>query len=800
MKVKRVFTEKNNDPYWGVNFVKRTSQIKKSNSLDSEVVEMIAPENWSQVAVDIVSHKYRRKKGVPKLVHGENDIRLIFERMAQCWSKWGLELGLIQSKDEAKIFADEIKFMLVHQMAAPNSPQWFNTGLFDAYGIKGRAQGHFYVDPKEKSLSKRVKKSTSSYERPQPHACFIQSVEDHLVGPGGIMDLWQREALLFKFGSGTGTNFSRLREKGAELSSGGTTSGLMEWLKIGDRAASAIKSGGTTRRAAKMVCLDIDHPEIVDFITWKVDEEEKLAAMVAGHKLILSLKEKKRRGQLTSKDLEEAKRAGVPEVTLSMIDTFDEGKAQHRGLIPLNTDWQGEGYDTISGQNANNSVRVPDPFFKALDEDRIWPLIDPINGNTVGEIKAKDLWQLIAESAWKSADPGVQYSTTINSWHTCPVGGEIRASNPCSEYLFLDDSACNLASINLVAFENDEGFDTTKFRHACRLWTMVLEISVEMAQYPSAKIAENSIDYRTLGLGFANLGGLIMRRGFSYDSDEARSFAGAIAAILGGEAYLTSSEMAKTLGHFRKYEENKESVIKVLKRHRQNLRSTQDNFTPLWSEAAQVWDEVIKKVSIHGLRNAQVSAIAPTGTIGLLMDCDTTGVEPDYSLIKHKSLSGGGDMSLVNQSVPIGLKRLGFNKKQIQEIVSFIEINNSVQGAPYLNEDQKKVFDCAVGFPSISVDGHLLMMAAIQPFISGGISKTINLPHDTTIEKIKEVYELGYKLGLKSLAVYRNNSKLSQPLQAQEKYGSCPFCGLDKLRRTGSCFVCENCGESTSCG
>lgn len=797
MEILRLFTKEHTDPYWGLTFSKRPSQVKKVNSNDTDIIEMIAPESWSQVAVDIVCHKYRRKLGVPNREHGEDDIRLIFERLVHCWCKWGLDVGLLKNKNEAEIFGDELKYMLAHQIAAPNSPQWFNTGLFDSYGISGKPQGHFYIDDKEKSQKKRIKKSTSSYERPQPHACFIQKVDDHLVGPGGIMDLWQREALLFKFGSGTGTNFSRLRPIGAELSSGGTTSGLMEWLKIGDRAAAAIKSGGTTRRAAKMVCLDSDHPEIKSFIAWKVDEEEKLASLVTGHKLVHSLKEKKRKGLLTKEDIEDARLRGVPAITLSMIESFDESKAQNHGLELLDTDWQGKGYDSVSGQNSNNSVRLSDEFFECLEKNQTWPLKDPVDGKVVETILAADLWQLIAESAWKSADPGVQYSTTINSWHTCPAGGEIRASNPCSEYMFLDDTACNLASLNLVAFENLEGtFDVEKFRHACRLWTMVLEISVAMAHYPSAEIAQNSFDYRTLGLGFANLGGLLLRRGIAYDSLEARSLTGSIAAILGGEAYLTSTLMAERLGPFEKFHENRDSFIKILKRHREHVTPSKDE---IWEEASGVWDEVIEKASIHGLRNAQVTAIAPTGTIGLVMDCDTTGLEPDYSLIKQKTLANGGEISLVNQSVPIALERMGMTKDQSLEILSYIEKNNSVLEAPHLSESQKRVFDCAIGESNISVDGHLLMMAAVQPFISGAISKTINLPHEESIETIKSIFLKGHKLGLKSLAIYRNNSKLSQPLQALESFGPCPLCGIEKLRRTGNCFVCENCGESTSC-
>ncbi|MFL5808376.1 MAG: adenosylcobalamin-dependent ribonucleoside-diphosphate reductase, partial [Flavisolibacter sp.] len=659
---------------------------------------------------------------------------------------------------------------------------------------------------------------------PQPHACFILSVDDDLVNDGGIMDLWVREARIFKYGSGVGTNFSNLRGEGEKLSGGGTSSGLMSFLKIGDRAAGAIKSGGTTRRAAKMVCLDLDHPEIEGFVNWKLEEEKKVAALIA---------------------------AGYP------------------------SDYEGEAYRTVSGQNSNNSVRIPNSFFDKLEKGEDWELKARMDGRVMKKVPSRELWNQIAYAAWRCADPGTQYNTTINEWHTCPEGGEIRASNPCSEYMFLDNTACNLASANLMKFYNFENstFDVEGFEYVCRLWTTVLEISVLMAQFPSKEVAQLSYEYRTLGLGYANLGTLLMVSGIPYDSEKARAISGALTAIMTGVAYKTSAELAGTMGAFPRYEENKEHMLRVMRNHRlaaydadsyeglsvkpQGLKA---QYCPdyLLKAACRAWDDAVELGEKYGYRNAQATVIAPTGTIGLVMDCDTTGVEPDFALVKFKKLSGGGYFKIINQSVPVALKNLGYNAKEVDAIIKYAvgsgtfagaphinhqslsekgfisdeikkldaavtaafeigfvfnvynlgeeclqrlgfkpeqyfnfewsllealgytdeqieEANDyvcgtmTVEGAPALKDEHLPVFDCAnkcgkKGERYIHAHGHIRMMAAAQPFISGAISKTINLPHEAVVEEIADSYLLSWQLGLKACALYRDGSKLSQPL------------------------------------
>ncbi|MEO7306635.1 MAG: adenosylcobalamin-dependent ribonucleoside-diphosphate reductase, partial [Ferruginibacter sp.] len=721
----------------------------------------------------------------------------------------------------AQIFYDELVYSILNQGCVPNSPQWFNTGLHEVYGITGKPQGHYYVDAKDGQL----KKSANAYERPQPHACFILSVNDDLVNEGGIMDLWVREARIFKYGSGVGTNFSSIRGEGEKLSGGGTSSGLMSFLKIGDRAAGAIKSGGTTRRAAKMVCLDLDHPEIEKFINWKVQEEDKVAALIA---------------------------AGYA------------------------SDYEGEAYRTVSGQNSNNSIRIPNDFFKILDEDGEWELKGRSDGRVMKKVKARELWEQITYAAWRCADPGTQYDSTINEWHTCPEGGPIRASNPCSEYMFLDNTACNLASVNLRQFFNESNniFNVAGFEHTCRLWTVVLEISVLMAQFPSKEVAQLSYDYRTLGLGFANLGSMLMVSGIAYDSEEARGIAGAITAIMTGVSYKTSAELASILGTFDKYEENKVHMLRVMRNHRAAAYDAADAFDGieikpqginakycpdyLLKAATKAWDDAVQMGEKYGYRNAQTTVIAPTGTIGLVMDCDTTGVEPDFALVKFKKLSGGGYFKIINQSVPQALRNLKYSESEIEEIVCYakghasldkspfintkillekgfiqeditklnsvlgaafeigfvfnvhtlgetclerlgfkpeqyndyswsllealgfndeeIEVANiyicgtmTVEGAPYLKDEHLSVFDCAnkcgqIGERYIHAHGHIRMMGAAQPFLSGAISKTINLPNEATQDEIADSYRLSWELGLKACALYRDGSKLSQPL------------------------------------
>ncbi|MGZ3880244.1 MAG: vitamin B12-dependent ribonucleotide reductase [Flavisolibacter sp.] len=824
LRFERKFTREDVNVFDQFEYDYRTSVIRNpSGEVVFEMNNVEVPKQWSQIATDILAQKYFRKAGVPQQdgsLGRETSVKQVAHRMANCWKVWGERYGYFASFDDAQVFYEELVYSILNQACVPNSPQWFNTGLYESYGIKGKPQGHYFVD----AVDGELKKSTSAYERPQPHACFILSVDDDLVNEGGIMDLWVREARIFKYGSGVGTNYSNIRGEGEKLSGGGTSSGLMSFLKIGDRAAGAIKSGGTTRRAAKMVCLDLDHPEIVQFVNWKVEEEKKVAALIA---------------------------AGYP------------------------SDYEGEAYRTVSGQNSNNSVRIPNSFFEKLEKGEDWELKARSDGRIMKKVPSRELWNQIAYAAWRCADPGTQFNTTINEWHTCPEGGEIRASNPCSEYMFLDNTACNLASANLMKFYDLETgtLDVEGFEYTCRLWTTVLEISVLMAQFPSKEVAQLSYEYRTLGLGYANLGTVLMVSGIPYDSEKARAIAGAITAIMTGVAYKTSAEMAGVLGAFPKYQENKEHMLRVMRNHRlaaydadsyetlsvkpQGLKA---QYCPdyLLSTACKVWDEAVELGEKFGYRNAQATVIAPTGTIGLVMDCDTAGVEPDFALVKFKKLSGGGYFKIINQSVPVALKNLGYNEKEVDGIVKYavgagtfagaphinhqalsekgfiaeeikkldaavgsafeigfvfnvynlgeeclrrlgfkpeqyfnfewsllealgftdaeIEAANdyvcgtmTVEGAPYLKEEHLPVFDCAnkcgrKGERYIHAHGHIRMMAATQPFISGAISKTINLPHEANVEEIADSYMLSWQLGLKACALYRDGSKLSQPL------------------------------------
>jgi ribonucleoside-diphosphate reductase alpha chain len=825
MQFTRHFTKEGVSPYDMFEYDYRTSVIKNpTGEVVFQMDNVEVPKQWSQIATDILAQKYFRKAGVPQAdgtTGRETSVKQVAHRMAHCWRVWGERYGYFASAADAAVFYEELVYSILNQACVPNSPQWFNTGLYEAYNIKGKPQGHYFVDPADGQL----KKSTSAYERPQPHACFILSVEDDLVNDGGIMDLWVREARIFKYGSGVGTNFSSIRGEGEKLSGGGTSSGLMSFLKIGDRAAGAIKSGGTTRRAAKMVCLDLDHPEIELFIDWKVEEEKKVAALIA---------------------------AGYA------------------------SDYEGEAYRTVSGQNSNNSVRIPNDFFRALDTDSDWELKARSDGRTMKKVRAKDLWDKINYAAWRCADPGTQYDTTINEWHTCPEGGPIRASNPCSEYMFLDNTACNLASVNLMKYfdASTSAFNVEGFEHTVRLWTTVLEISVLMAQFPSKEVAQLSYDYRTLGLGFANLGTMLMVSGIAYDSDEARGIAGAITAIMTGISYKTSAELASHLGAFTKYEANREHMLRVMRNHRAAAYDASEAYEGLeikpqgihakycpdylLKAATKAWDEAVQLGEKFGYRNAQTTVIAPTGTIGLVMDCDTTGVEPDFALVKFKKLSGGGYFKIINQSVPHALRKMGYAENEIEAIVNYakgyatlkgaphinpqslaekgllpeevakldaamaaafeigfvfnkytlgeaclerlgftpdqfndwsfnllealgftdeqIDAANeyicgsmTVEGAPYLKEEHYPVFDCAnkcgqKGERFIHHSGHIRMMAACQPFLSGAISKTINLPNEGTLEDIAEAYRMSWELGLKACALYRDGSKLSQPL------------------------------------
>ena len=938
MRIERRYTKEGQSPYADIVFRLTTSEIRNPDGsvvFHAENVEV--PEQWSQVASDVLAQKYFRKAGVParaKKVEeetvpswlwrsipdeealkalpeaerftGEVSSKQVFDRLAGTWTYWGWKGGYFSSESDAQAFFDEHRYMLAMQMVAPNSPQWFNTGLHWAYGIDGPSQGHFYVDYRTGQLVQ----SATAYEHPQPHACFIQSIADDLVNEGGIMDLWVREARLFKYGSGTGSNFSKLRGEGERLSGGGKSSGLMSFLKIGDRAAGAIKSGGTTRRAAKMVILNADHPDIEQFVDWKVLEEQKVASLVTGSKI----NQKHLRSILKAcvncegsgddcfdpdknpvlrREIKAARKNHVADNLIRRVIQFAKQGYTDINFPTYDTDWDSEAYLTVSGQNSNNTVRVTDEFLKAVEADRDWDLFWRTKGGKIAKtLKARDLWEKIGHAAWASADPGLQFHTTINDWHTCSASGPIVASNPCSEYMFLDDTACNLASLNLLAFHtptnpsltSGEGlksqiYDVEGYEHAVRLWTVVLEISVLMAQFPSREIAQRSYDFRTLGLGYANVGGLLMSSGIAYDSDAGRAICGALTAIMTGVSYATSAEMAAELGPFPLFTENREPMLRVMRNHRRAAYGERTGYekttTPpvpldhkacpdqmLVDHAKRAWDRALELGQAHGYRNAQSSVVAPTGTIGLVMDCDTTGIEPDFALVKFKKLAGGGYFKIINRAVPEALRVLGYSEADIAEIVAYavghgtmgqapainhgslkakgftpeaiekvekalptafdikfafnkwtlgadflrdelgvepadlaapsfdllshlgftkreIEAANihvcgamTVEGAPHLKAEHYAVFDCAnpcgrTGKRYLSVESHIRMLAAAQPFISGAISKTINMPNEATVEDCKAAYILSWKLGLKANALYRDGSKLSQPLQSQ---------------------------------
>ena len=921
MKIERKFTKSGACAYADLNFVMTSSEIRNP---DGTVVfrldDVEVPAGWSQVASDVIAQKYFRKAGVPARLKqvrekgvpeflwrsvadeaalaelpedqrygSETSARQVCDRLAGAWAYWGWKGGYFTTEEDARAYYDEMRFMLATQRGAPNSPQWFNTGLHWAYGIDGPGQGHYYVDYKTGKLTR----SDSAYEHPQPHACFIQSVKDDLVSDGGIMDLWVREARLFKYGSGTGTNFSSLRGEGENLSGGGKSSGLMGFLKIGDRAAGAIKSGGTTRRAAKMVICDMDHPDIEQFINWKVIEEQKVASIVAGSKMherqLNAIFTAIREWDGASEDavdptknpslkaaIKSAKNVAIPETYVKRVLDYAKQGYDSIEFPTYDTDWDSEAYASVSGQNSNNSVRVTDAFLRAVQNDDDWHLIRRTDGKIAKTVKARDLWADVGHAAWACADPGIQYHDTVNAWHTCPEDGPIRGSNPCSEYMFLDDTACNLASMNLLTFLKDGEFQAEDYMHATRLWTVTLEISVTMAQFPSKEIAQLSYEFRTLGLGYANIGGLLMNMGLGYDSPKGRALAGGLTAIMTGVAYATSAEMAGELGAFGGYARNAQHMLRVIRNHRHAAHSHRDGYEglavpPVPLDAANcpdtrivqlariAWDEALALGEAHGYRNAQVSVIAPTGTIGLVMDCDTTGIEPDFALVKFKKLAGGGYFKIINHSVPAALEKLGYGSAQIEEIVSYavghgtlgnapginhtalighgfgqaqidkieaalpsafdirfvfnqwtlgeefctnvlgipaakltdpgfdllrhlgftradIDAANdhvcgtmTLEGAPHLKPEHYSVFDCAnpcgkKGKRYLSVDSHIHMMAAAQSFISGAISKTINMPNDATIEDCQKAYELSWSLGIKANALYRDGSKLSQPL------------------------------------
>ncbi|MDA1190325.1 MAG: vitamin B12-dependent ribonucleotide reductase [Candidatus Poribacteria bacterium] len=807
VRVPRFFTKSGVHPYNAIEWTERRSAIySEKGEVVFESDKISVPQSWSQLATDILVSKYFRKAGVPE-IGSEQHAGQVIHRVAHTIRSEGESLGYFASKEDAETFEMELTHLLINQMGASNSPVWFNCGLWHEYGIKG-SPGNWWHD---ESRGETVLVD-DSYEHPQNSACFIQSVQDDL---GSIFELIKHESRLFKYGSGTGTNFSALRGSMEKLSSGGTSSGLMSFLEVLDRGAGATKSGGTTRRAAKMVILDMEHPEIENFINWKVREEDKVAALVeAGY----------------------------------------------------DSDFNGEAYKTVSGQNSNNSVRINDKFMDAVSKDGSWTTILRTTGERHKTYKARELWKQIAQAAWRCADPGVQFDSTINDWHTCPNTDRIYASNPCSEYMFLDDSACNLASLNLMKFlKPDDSFDVVSFRAAVRVFTIAMEIIVQFSSYPTKMIAKNSHDYRPLGLGYANLGTLLMVRGIPYESEEAYAWTGAITAMLSGRAYATSAEIAATKGPFAGYAPNRESMLRVINKHRAAVYRISADHCPqdMLRAAEEDWDTALKFGEKYGYRNAQATVIAPTGTIGLFMDCDTTGIEPDFALVKFKKLAGGGYFKIINQSVPRALSALGYTEQQVDEIVEYalgtarmlgapyintasleevglrpeeieriekalpgvMDLNSAVgvwtlgekalkrlgftpeqynrtdfnllrelgftrnqveeaskvvcgaqtvEGAPHLREEHYAVFDCAnkcgkYGTRYISPMGHVRMMAAAQPFISGAISKTVNMTHEATVEDIMDIYQEAWRLGVKAIAVYRDGSKLSQPLSSKGK-------------------------------
>jgi len=796
----RYFTKEGVSPYDEIRYESRSCKIMNSDgSVVFSMENAEIPEDWSQLASDILISKYFRKAGVPGAGH-ETSVKQVVGRIARTLRKEGERLGgFFASEKESSAFEDELIHLLLHQKGAFNSPVWFNLGLWSEYGIEGSGGSYYW-----NADTAAIKETATAYKNPQCSACFIQSCEDDLMS---IFQLVKNEARLFKYGSGTGTNFSRLRSKEEKLSGGGTSSGLMSFLEVLDRAAGATKSGGTTRRAAKMVCLDLDHPEIMSFINWKRVEEKKARLLIE--------------------------------------EGYDPDEAVR----------------TVSGQNANNSVRVTDEFMGAVEEDGDLHTRYRSDGTTAQTLKAREVLKQIAQAAWECGDPGIQFDTTVNKWHTCKHSGRINASNPCSEYMFLDNSACNLASLNLLEFLNEDGtFDIEGFKHAVGIFIIAQEILVDLASYPTREIARNSHEYRPLGLGYANLGSLLMMKGLPYDSPGGRALCGAVTSLMTGHAYAVSALLAERLGAFPAFKPNREPMIEVIKMHRDASHELDESLVPteLALASRQVWDDALVFGRQHGFRNAQVSVLAPTGTIGLLMDCDTTGIEPDFSLVKFKKLAGGGYFKIVNQSVPNALEALGYPPAQVQEILEYLMGTASLQGtphvnpealkahgltddeidkveaqlarvvdlsqafspfvlgteclerlgieeeessdpsfdflaklgytqtqveeagevacgrmmlegAPHLKEEHLPVFDCAnrcgrKGKRFIAPLGHVKMMAAAQPFLSGAISKTVNLPTSITAEEIERIYQEGWKRGLKALAVYRDGSKVLQPL------------------------------------
>ena len=718
MKISRMLTTKGENPFDLLEWEKRRATITDDKGgiiFEQDNVEV--PSTWSVLATNVVASKYFY--GPVGSEEREHSARQLIHRVIRTMADWGLADGYFDSPDDAEVFYDEMCHLCVNQYGAFNSPVWFNVGLYQVYGYSSGNRSSYTWDPDEQ----QIVVTDNTYKSPQASACFIQAVDDTMED---IMRLASAEAMLFKYGSGTGTDLSTLRSSRERLSGGGTPSGPLSFMRVYDQVAAVIKSGGKTRRAAKMQSLKVQHPDIRDFIQSKLREEKKAWAL---------------------------------------IESGYDGS------------FGGEAYESVMFQNSNLSVRVTDEFMQKVEKDEEWSTTAVLTGDTVDTFKARDMMRDIAEGTHTCGDPGLQYDTTINRWHTCKNAGRINASNPCSEFMFLDNSACNLASVNLMKFVDAEGsFDVDTFRHVVRLFITAQDILVDRASYPSHEIAGHSHAYRPLGLGYANLGALIMRMGLPYDSDEGRGYAGAITALMSGTAYETSQELARVKGTFDGYEANKEPMFEVMQMHQAALQQIDATKCPadMLTAARQSWSRVVERAARRGFRNSQVTLLAPTGTIGFMMDCDTTGVEPDIALVKYKQLAGGGMMKIVNRTLQPALQRLGYSDGEVESITHYVDDQETVEGAPELKPDHLQVFDCAFrpknGVRYISYKAHLRMMAAVQPFLSGAISKTVNVPTETSVSEILKTYMEGWKMGLKAVAIYRDGSKRTQPLSVSNQF------------------------------
>ncbi len=715
LTVERVFSAPGEHPFDQVTWEKRSARITDDQGETIfEQGDVEVPADWSQLATNVVVSKYFY--GEAGTGEREHSARQLVHRVTRTIADWGRDDGVFASEEDAERFYSELTALCVNQYGAFNSPVWFNVGLYHQNGVPG-SEGNYHWDAELRQPAKTKR----SYEYPQASACFIQGVDDSMED---IMRLAHAEAMLFKYGSGTGSDLSTLRSSREKLAGGGKPSGPLSFMRVYDQIAGVIKSGGKTRRAAKMQSLRVDHPDIREFITCKMEEEKKAWALI------------------------------------------EQG---------YDGSFNGDAYSSVMFQNANLSIRVTDEFMQAAMDDADWQTYAVTTGEPMEKYKARELLRLIAEGTWVCGDPGVQYHSTVNRWNTCSGSGEICASNPCSEYMFLNDSACNLASLNLMKFRRGDGtFDVERFRAAVRIFIIAQEILVDHASYPSERICRNSHDYRPLGLGYANLGALLMSLGLPYDGEAGRATAAAITAVMTGAAYATSAELASRLGEFTHYRRNRQSMLDVIRLHRGAVEGISGEHCPaeMLTTAAASWDEAVAAGEQLGFRNAQVTVLAPTGTIGFMMDCDTTGIEPDIALVKYKQLAGGGMFKIVNQTVPLALEQLGYSKQQIAEIIEHVDEHDTIEGAPHIEQEHLPVFDCAFkpvnGTRSIAALGHIRMMGAVQPFLSGAISKTVNMPNEATADEIMDAYVQGWRLGLKAVAIYRDGSKRTQPLNVKK--------------------------------